>query len=214
MKPVVALDVDGTLVDYHSHFAAFARQYFGRRPVIDEPYDARMPFYKYLGVSKAAYRKCKLAYRRGELKRSVPLLPPPYPQAGDMVRVLRRWGVDVWLCTTRPYLSHDAVDDATRHNLRRNGVGYQGLIWGEHKYRELVRTVGSHRVAAVLDDLPDMCRQSWELGLPTGFAIREHNLLQWHALGAESLKWYPTRTHDETLMWLRERLDKWKADQQ
>ncbi len=216
MRPVVALDIDGTIADYHGHFARFAEQYFGR-PVDDvlypDGYDARMPFYKYLGVSKTAYRQCKLAYRRGQLKRSLPLLTPPLPQAGELTRTLRRWGCDVWLCTTRPYLSHDEVDDATRHNLRRNGVVYQGILWGEHKYRELCRVVGGNRVAAVLDDLPEMCRQATALGLATGFALRPHNERQYAALGVDRFEWPGLRTHEETVRWLREQLDKWKAGQ-
>jgi phosphoglycolate phosphatase-like HAD superfamily hydrolase len=218
VKPVVALDIDGTLVDYHSHFESFAAQYFGfaKSPkAVMGGYDARLPFHKYLGVSKTAYRKCKLAYRRGELKRSVPLLPRPLPQAPELTRVLRRWGVDVWLCTTRPYLSHSEVDDATRHNLRRHGIQYQGIIWGEHKYRELVRTVGGDRVAAVLDDLPEMCRQADGLGLSTGFALRPHNVRQYATLGWPSgWPWLALENHDDTLAWLREQLDKWKADNQ
>ena len=212
MKPVIALDIDGTLLDYHAHFTRFANQYFDLR-VDPNGYDARLPFYKYLGVSKTSYRKCKLAYRRGQLKRSLPTLPLPYPQATELTRQLRRWGCDIWLCTTRPYLSHDEVDDATRYNLRRNGVQYQGLIWGEHKYRELVRTVGGDRVAAVLDDLPEMCRQAEALGLPVGFALRAHNYKQFTMLYPGTM--YPAyETHDETLNWLRKRLDIWKAEQQ
>lgn len=209
MKPVVGLDIDGTLLNYHWHFIAFANAYFGI-DVDFTAYDARLPLWKYLGVSRSSYRKCKLAYRRGELKRSLPPLPLPFPQAGDLTREVRRWGVDIWLCTTRPYLAHSEVDDATRHNLRRNGVQYQGIIWGEHKYRELVRTVGVRRVAAVLDDLPDMCGQAHALGLPVGFALRLHNEGQYATLGE---KWPPLRTHEETVTWLRQQLDKWKAGQ-
>ena len=217
MKPVVALDLDGTLVDYHGHFLRFAEQYFGR-PVDDvlypNGYDARMSLYKYLGVSKQRYRECKLAYRRGQMKRSVPLLRDPYPQADELTRQLKRWGCTVWICTTRPYLSHDEVDEATRHNLRRNGVGYHGIIWGEHKYRELVRTVGGGRIAAVLDDLPEMCRQADNLGLATAFAVRPHNAEQYRSLGGHSgTGWMPVETHEETLGWLRVQLDKWKAGQ-
>lgn len=217
MKPVVALDIDGTLVDYHAHFLRFAALYFGLDA--EAPgylkYNAVVPLHSWLGVSKSSYRKCKLAYRRGEMKRSLPLLPPPLPQAGELTKTLRRWGCDIWLCTTRPYLSHDAVDDATRHNLRRNGVVYQGLIWGEHKYRELVRTVGGNRVAAVLDDMPEMCRQAESLGLPTGFAFRPHNAVQYGAINSPGgAPWPAVETHEQTLAWLRERLDKWKAEQQ
>lgn len=213
MKPVVALDIDGTLLDYHAHFARFAAQYFGR-DINPYGYDARLAFPKYLGVSKTAYRQCKLAYRRGQLKRSLPLLPLPFPQANALTKTLRRWGCAVWLCTTRPYLSHDEVDDATRHNLRRNGVAYDGIIWGEHKYRELVRTVGADRVVAVLDDLPEMCRQAENLGLATAFAFRPHNARQYGALNAPGgAPWPALETHEETLGWLRVQLDKWKAEQ-
>lgn len=213
VRPVVALDLDGTLLDYYPHFLRFAAMYFGTWDP-DEPsfydYDARIPLHSYLRVSKTSYRQCKLAYRRGQMKRSLLMLPHPFPQAGALTRHLRRWGCDVWLCTTRPYLSHDEVDDATRHNLRRNGVVYQGIIWGEHKYRELVRTVGRNRIAAVVDDLPDMCRQAETLGLPVGFALRPHNDRQYSSLGA---RWPKVVHHEDTLVWLREQLDKWKVDQ-
>jgi hypothetical protein len=210
MKPVIALDLDGTLLDYYPHFLRFASLYFGRAYDLDG-YDARISLAKYLGVSKQSYRQCKMAYRRGAMKRSLPPLPRPYPQINELTHVVRRWGVDVWFCTTRPYLSHDEVDNATRHNLRRNGAVYQGIIWGEHKYRELVRTVGGERVVAVVDDLPEMCRQAEALGIATGFALRPHNERQYRTDIANV--WPPMRTHEETLDWLREQLDKWKAEQ-
>lgn len=210
MKPVVALDIDGTLLDYHAHFTRFANGYFGIE-VDPHGYDARMPFHAYLGVGKASYRKCKLAYRRGQLKRSLPPLAAPYPDANALTHQLRRWGCDIWLCTTRPYLSHDEVDDATRHNLRRNGVVYQGLMWGEHKYRELVRTVGRERIVGVLDDVPAMCEQAESLGLPVLFAMRTHNREQFKALGgSKGTGWTWADDHDDTLAWFKGRLNAYK----
>jgi hypothetical protein len=212
VKPVVALDIDGTLLDYHGHFEAFAAQYFGfdKSPkAVTGGYDARLPFHKYLGVSKIRYRQCKLAYRRGELKRSLPLLPPPFPQARELTLALKKMGMEVWLCTTRPYLSHDLVDEATRHNLRRNGVGYNGIVWGEHKYRELVRRVGLEWVVAAIDDLPEMCTQAASLGIPTAFAFRPHNKLQYAALPGRP--WPAIETHEETLEWITDQFDKWKT---
>jgi hypothetical protein len=214
VKPVIGLDLDGTLLDYYPHFLRFASLYFGK-PIDVHGYDARISLAKYLGVSKVSYRACKLAYRRGAMKRSLPALPPPFPQIDTLTHTLRRWSVDIWFCTTRPYLSHDEVDDHTRHNLRRNGALYQGIIWGEHKYRELVRTVGGNRVVAVLDDLPEQCRRAEALGLRTGFAQRYHNERQYQAIavGGQFGPWPALRTHEETTDWLREQLDKWKAEQ-
>lgn len=213
MRPVVALDLDGTLVDYHPHFIRFANLYFGT--CIDPyGYDAREPFCRYLGVGKASYRQCKLAYRRGQMKRSVPLLPEPYPNARELTREVRSWGCDVWICTTRPYLSHDEVDDATRHNLRRHGVQYQGILWGEHKYRELVRTIGRERVVAVLDDVPEMCQQAEGLGLPVAFAVRPHNAEQYsQAVRAGVGRWPTAISHNDTVSWVRMQLEKWEAGQ-
>lgn len=211
MRPVVGLDIDGTLVDYHSHFIRFARAYFGNE-AIDMEYDARMPFHKHIGVSKEAYRKCKLAYRRGEMKRSLPLLPRPYPDANRLTHIVRRWGCDIWLCTTRPYLSNDEIDNATRHNLRRNGVLYQGVIWGEHKYRELVRTVGKQRIVGILDDLPEMCRQADSLGLRTAFALRPHNELQLKEhTRAGVAPWAIAENHEDTLTLFRGWLSEWRG---
>lgn len=217
VRPVIALDIDGTLLDYHPHFIRFAREWSGNY-VSGEGYpdqfgyDARMPFHKYLGLSKTMYRKCKLAYRRGELKRSLPPLPPPYPNANELTHTLRRWGCEVWLCTTRPYLSHDSVDDATRHNLRRNGVVFNGLIWGEHKYRELVREVGKARVVGVLDDLPEMCKQASDLGLRTAFALRRHNARQLatHSVGGQFSPWSVAETHEDTLAMFKGWLNEWR----
>jgi phosphoglycolate phosphatase-like HAD superfamily hydrolase len=209
MRPVIGLDIDGTLLAYHPHFVRFARDWLGDDGLDPYGYDARQPLHQYLGVSKAMYRRCKLAYRRGELKRSLLPLDRPYPQARELTHQLRRKGFDIWLCTTRPYLSHDTVDEATRHNLRRNGVLYQGIIWGQHKYRELVRTVGAERVVGVLDDLPEMCNQATSLGLRTAFAVREHNQQQLLTFGVSGVyPWALARTHDDTInlfdIWLKE----------
>lgn len=212
MNPIFALDLDGTLFGYHRHFLAFANQYFGLR-VDAYSYDARLPLHKYLGVSKERYRRCKMAYRRGELKRSIPLLDPPYPNARTLTRTLRQWKCDVWLCTTRPYLAYQEVDDATRESLRRNGVLYQGIMWGEHKYRDLVKQVGAKRIVGVLDDLPAMCQQSDLLGLRTAFALRDHNEKQWAARSGEtwSVGIEAVATEEDTLALFRGWLAEWRT---
>lgn len=199
-RPVFGLDIDGTLGDYYGHFFRFAEGWLGKP--VDPDYDGRLPMYRHLGVGKQTYRQCKLSYRMGGLKRSMPALP----WAADLTRTLRSWGADVWVCTSRPYLSHDNIDSDTRHWLRRNRFACQGIIWGEHKYRELARTAGRNRVVAVLDDLPEMCEQAASLGVWPVLALRDHN--RHHAARFDSV----AETEEETLMALKVRLEIWKGN--
>lgn len=150
-RPVVGLDIDGTLGVYHDHFLAFAEGWLGR--TLPRGYDGSVSLAKWCGISKARYRQCKMAYRRGGLKRSMPV----YPGAAELACSIRAAGGVVIICTTRPFLMLENVDPDTQEFLRRNGVQYDAIIHGEHKYRDLKRQYGE-RVIMVLEDLPELER--------------------------------------------------------
>lgn len=95
---------------------------------------------------------------------------PVYPYARELTVNLRKAGVTVIICTSRPYLQLGNVDPDTRHWLKRNGIQFDGLMWGENKYRDLRREYGV-RVVTVLEDLPEMIDQAFECGL--GPVIRD-----------------------------------------
>jgi hypothetical protein len=52
---------------------------------------------------------------------------------------------------------------------------YDGLLYGPHKYRDLVRAVGRERVLAVYDDLPEMCEQAMSLDLTAILRSQPYN---------------------------------------
>lgn len=163
-KPVVAVDIDGTIADYHSWFLMFARLYFGRDLPQAHENNPGLPLYKFMGVTKAQYRECKLAYRQGGMKRSMPVLPG----ASELVRRIRGTGAEVWICTTRPYLRLDNIDPDTREWLRRNDIKYDALLFdgtgGDSKYRELARQAGG-RVVCALEDLPEQAERAAKVGI-------------------------------------------------
>jgi phosphoglycolate phosphatase-like HAD superfamily hydrolase len=172
VKPVVAIDIDGTLGDHHNHFMAFATRYVGHSlgPHRDKfmsffeqlyPYDQE--FSEWLGLPKDLYRDIKLAYRQGGMKRLMPVFTGAY----ELTHNLRNMGAEVWLCTTRPYLRLDNIDPDTREWCRRHRIAYDGLVYGEDKYERLAQIVGTDRVVCVLDDLPEMIDAANELALPT-----------------------------------------------
>lgn len=161
LKPVVALDIDGTLGDYHTWFLRFAQDWYGRPMPNPRDINPGMPLHKFMGTSKSTYRACKLAYRQGGLERSM----PAYAGAHLLTRTLRQAGVELWLCTTRPYLKMDTQSPNTVHWLRRNQIQYDYMISGPHKYRDLVKSVGAQRIVCVMDDLPEMYDQARELDL-------------------------------------------------
>jgi hypothetical protein len=171
IKPVVAIDLDGTLGDYHSHFLRFAVDYLGPPSTgLDTfAYDGAETFkgwfLKTFVVDERTWRDIKLAYRQGAQKRSMPV----YEDAQWLVNNLRWDGTEVWLTTTRPYLRLDGVDPDTRAWLDRHGIEYDGLLYDKDKYERLAELVDPSRVVAVLDDLPeqfDAARQQFGKDVP------------------------------------------------
>lgn len=182
LKPVVALDIDGTLGDYHGHFLRFAAGYCGKSMPPVEEINPGLPLWKHMRVSRRTYRDCKLAYRQGGLKRSMPV----FPFASQLTRNIRRLGADIWICTTRPYLRLDNIDPDTREWLRRNRIQYDAVIFGEQKYRELVTQVGLERIVAVADDLPEQALNAAGLGIkPVFLRTQPYNQYLSEALAAK-----------------------------
>jgi hypothetical protein len=151
IKPVVAIDIDGTLGDYHGHFLEFAEAYFHREA--SWHYTGRERFRDWccraFDIDLTEFRAAKLAYRQGGQKRTMPI----YPGAADLCHAVRREGAELWLTTTRPFLRLDNVDPDTREWLRRHGIEYDYMLYDKEKYKELYSLVGADRVAAVVDDL-------------------------------------------------------------
>ena len=196
-KPVIALDIDGTLGDYHGHFLRFAEGYVGKPMPNPSEINPGLLLYKHMHISRAAYRATKLAYRQGGLKRSMPV----YPFAAELTQRIRKAGSEVWICTTRPYLRLDNIDPDTREWLRRNRIQYDAVLFGEAKYKELIRQVGSERIIAVADDLPEQTIKAYHLDIRPIFLIDQPYNKGWEEDG---IQWYPKtvrRVHGLEELW-------------
>jgi hypothetical protein len=154
IKPIVAIDIDGTLGDYHGHLIRFMQAYLGRNgkgPLYDGSTKMSEWANRIYGIDHKTYEQIKLAYRQGAQKRSM----PPYAGIYDVCESIRRPGAELWVTTTRPFLRLDGVDPDTRFWLAHHGISYDGLLYDEDKYRVLAERVDTDRVVAVLDDLPE-----------------------------------------------------------
>jgi len=169
LKPVVAVDIDGTLGNYHEHFTVFAEIYLNE--ALPHQYDGGQEFSEYLGLDKRVYRDIKLAYRQGGMKRSMPM----YPGADKFMQVLHHNGIELWIATTRPWQRLDNVDPDTREWLRRCEIPYDFMIYGDDKYDQLYLLVDKERILTVIDDQPEACQQAATLGLNARQPIRPHN---------------------------------------
>ena len=162
VRPVVAIDIDGTLGDWHLHFQVFAEQWLGHTLTEYVVYDGSEPFREWFtrayGVDVTTFREIKLAFRQSGLKRTM----PAHRDAKQAVARLRKHA-EVWLTTTRPYNRYDRIDPDTVEWLRRNGIGHDGLLYDEDKIKALCERVNKDRVVAVLDDEVDVL-----LGVPPG----------------------------------------------
>lgn len=154
VRPIVALDLDGTLADYHGHFLEFAAGYL-RLEAIPKDYRGdisfRTWFKEWSHIDDATWDRIKLAYRQGGMKRSQPI----FSGAKMVVEEVYYNGAEVWITTTRPYLRLDGIDPDTRFWLSHHNVRYEGLLYDEDKYVRLAENVDNGRVVAVLDDLPE-----------------------------------------------------------
>lgn len=169
VRPVVAIDIDGTLGDYHGHFQEFAELWLGREMEPGFEYDGRQShrswFCEAFDTDATTFRAIKLAYRQGGMKRSM----PPFPGAAPLVNGLRE-RAEVWLTTTRPHDRFDRVDPDTREWLRRNNIGYDGLLYSGDKMRELAARVEPERVCFVFDDLVETLLEAEGL-FPSGSTV-------------------------------------------
>lgn len=155
VKPVVAIDIDGTLGDYHGHFLWFAGMYLG----VDITHHTRwaysgnepfsMWFVRAFDTSLDEYRQIKLAYRQAGMKRSMPI----FDGARALCWAVRDAGAELWVTTTRPYLSLDNIVPDTVEWLKRHEIEYDGMLFDADKYEQLAKRVDPARVVAVLDDL-------------------------------------------------------------
>lgn len=169
LRPVVAVDVDGTLGEYHEHFAEYAEMFL-QKPV-HRHWQGDIAYWRCFGVSKAKYREMKLGYRQGRMKRSMPVRPGAVAFAG----AVRAAGAELWVTTTRPWLRLDNIDPDTQFWLQHNRIRYDGVLYGESKYRDLVSLVGINRVVAVLDDEPEQVRRAEQQGLTARLMDRPYN---------------------------------------
>lgn len=203
-RPIFGIDIDGTLGFYHEHFWAFACAWTGRD--LPHPRDYREgSFSQFLGLAKSNYRKIKLAYRRGGAKRSMPVVDG----ASELTSSLRSRGAVVVLCTTRPYLSLEGIDEDTRHWAKRNKVAHDYIIWGENKYRDLSRF--GWRVVSILEDEPPMLWQAMESGLVANRIERTYNqgMLDAHR---RPVNGYGCSTLKDAQVAMHEQLDEWEKE--
>jgi hypothetical protein len=177
------MDIDGTLGDYHEHFQWFLSTIYCQK-MTEWNGSAHWPgtseFSEALGMEKGLYRAAKLAYRLGGLKRCLPLFGMDLEKGGhtvvrEEIQYLRSQGIQVWICTQRPWLALTTVDSDTQYWIDNNIGKIDGLIYGEDKYADLIDIVGYDRVLGVVDDLPECLDRARELGLRTAARRIAHN---------------------------------------
>jgi hypothetical protein len=127
--------------------------------------------HEWYDLDLALYREVKMAYRQGGMKRSMPV----YAGAHELSELLTHLGVETWIATTRPFLRLDNIDPDTREWLHRNGIRYDGLIYGDDKYEQLLEIVDGKRIIAGLEDIPENVERARKLGIPITLRDNKHN---------------------------------------
>lgn len=202
VKPIVAVDVDGTLSEYHLSLARHICQYFDLQTGF-EPWDGKGNYEDYFGITQTQYREAKLAYRQGGFKRWSPE-QPGVRFLRDCLSSLRDCGlIEVWITTTRPWNRLDSVDPDTRFWLDRHFPVYDHLLYHDYKYPELATLVDPERVIGVIDDLPEMVMAAKQTfaGASVYMVHRHHNIGVHPALARLSLEEFSLEIEKKVEEW-------------
>lgn len=203
IRPVVALDIDGTMGRYHEHFLEFAERYLDAQAAWD--YDSSISFREWFKlryfVPDDVWHDVKLAYRQGGMKRSMPV----YPYAWNLTEYVHSLGAELWITTTRPYIRHDNVDPDTREWLKRNNIRYDYLIYDGHKYGKLADLVGAERIAVIIDDLEEQLVEAQVAGVaPDALFLRRN------AFNGASIWPQEINNLSDASVFVSDRLEAWK----
>jgi len=197
--PVVAIDIDGTLADYHNHLLDFAVGYFDRE--FPRDWDGTGDWEEHLGLTRSEYREMKLAFRQGGQKRNMPI----FPGAMESMQAIHSMPVELWITTTRPWMRHDSTDPDTREWLRRNMIPYDRLLYDDNKYQRLAELVGKERVILVVDDLPAQLRSA-QWVFEDGVVYKKHGPHNMYANMPGFAEWDPVNIRGIVV----NRIDKWR----
>jgi FMN phosphatase YigB (HAD superfamily) len=207
IKPVVAIDIDGTLADYHDHFMNFAIGWLGwgsQKPRGSFAYDGSEPhrewFVRTMDVDVSTFRAIKLAFRQGGMKRTM----PEYKESAETIHFIKNLGAEVWLTTTRPWERFDRVDPDTRHWLSEREIEFDGLIYDDNKMAALAERVDPDRVVAVVDDLIEVLEEAHQLFDSATTILRRtiHN---------RGVSWPHEGYMGDIRMWIDESITSWNA---
>lgn len=199
VRPVLVSDIDGTLADYHNAFSLFASTYWDIPVQYPMTWNGVGNFEDYLKLTRQQYREAKLAYRQGGSKRWMPV----FRGVSEMMNEMAARGVEVWVCTTRPWQRLDNIDPDTREWLRRNKIKVSGLLFGDDKYDQLLQRVDLDRIVGVVEDLPEQFDVAKEMGLPVFQVKRVHN-------SAPVCERAPAGTLPQITKWVCDRLEQWE----
>jgi hypothetical protein len=207
VRPIVAIDIDGTLGDYHGHLCDFAAGYLGWSPKLQPtPWNGlgswREWFCNAYHCDVRTFRDIKLAYRQGGQKRTMPV----YNWSRYLTANVRAAGAELWLTTTRPYNRLDAVDPDTREWLKRHGIKYDYLLYDDHKYELLAQQVDAERVCAILDDLDEMLTEASRYFDPSACLLAANS---WNSSAAAN--WTAVDSGDAALRAIVDRITQWNA---
>lgn len=163
VRPVVAVDIDGTMSDYHDSFLKLVEQYTGQdRPNVVYAGGPEGSWGQWIqetwGLQRSEYEAIKRAYRMGSWKRWQPIDAFCWTFLTTIAEK-----AEIWITTTRPFLNHDSIDPDTKFWLDQHMIPYDRILYDEDKYGVLRQQVDKRRVVAIVEDLPEQMERAIEL---------------------------------------------------
>lgn len=132
-EKVCGLDIDGVLNFYPDPWVEF----------LNERLNASFPDLKAVkaSVPYQLYKDIKYEYRESGIKENLEVRPG----AAELTSILKSLGYTIMILTARPFSKHKTLFKQTANWLTKNGIKYDGIIFGEDKYIQILQYVPNLR---------------------------------------------------------------------
>jgi hypothetical protein len=157
-KKCVALDIDGVLLDWETHFLKYANKKLHKHYTHTKD------------IPTMDYTKVKHEYRDSGAKKNI----KAFYDASEFTKKLKKLGYSIVLITSRPYKEYLRIYSDTLFSLKKNDILYDAVYWDEKKHIKILKELPDLKF--IVEDNTKFANEIAQEGYEVFLINRQYNL--------------------------------------